>query len=116
MHNCQPRLKATNEVVYLRQRNIMAKNKNRFVDMSLAAELLETDVAVISRKAKKGVIPVKNNMQIYINGGTDKEPQFFPVTGIDKKTKKPEKRTISVIDMEAIEKVRVFKFRLETKE
>lgn len=95
----------------------MAKKKNaeRFVDMTLAANLLETDVAVISRKAKTGVIPLKKDMPIYINAGTEAEPQFFPVTGYDKKSEKKAKRTISVVDMDEIKKVKVFKFRLESK-
>jgi len=91
------------------------KKAIRFVDMSLASELLETDLAVISRKAKKGIIPVKD-MEIYVNAGTEKEPEFLPVAGIDKETKKASKRTVRVVDMEEIKKVKVFKFRLETKD
>ena len=95
----------------------MAKKKKeaRIVDMSLAAELLETDVAVISRKAKAGIIPLIKDTPIFINAGTDKEPQYLPVNGFDKKTGKQSKRTISVVDMEKIEKTKVFKFRLESK-
>ncbi len=82
----------------------MAKKKNkeanRFVDLTTAAENLETDLSTLSRKVKTNAIPT-HEMQIYINAGTDSQPEFHPVKG----------RTIRVIDMNEIETKQVVKFR-----
>ncbi len=68
-----------------------------------AASELGADLAIINRQVSAGTI-TSEKMQIFVNAGTDDEPDFYPVKG----------KKIHVIDMDKIERISVVKFRRKT--